>query len=98
MLFKFRILDYHYKATLDENNDVLFVPMVEDGLKSFHMIIDLNLVQITSFKSDVIIDEDGNPTEITRVFMSDASSAIAANKIDTFEANYREFISTIIKE
>lgn len=89
-LFKFRILDYHNEAKLNEEGEVVFKPILSDGLKAFHMIIDVIDVRISAFRSDVILDEDGNPTEITKVFLSDGSFVFASNKLETFEANYRE--------
>ena len=87
-LFKFKIKDYHYEPYLDEYNELAFKPILKDGLKSFHLSIDVNEVRITAFRSDVIMDEDGNPTEVTKVFLSDGSCVFGANKIDSFELNY----------
>jgi hypothetical protein len=70
-------------------------PVLSDGLKSFHMVIDVNEVRIVAFRSDVIMDDEDNPTEITKVFLSDGSCLFAANKIDAFESNYREKYLTL---
>jgi hypothetical protein len=98
-LFKFRILDYHNEAILNEEGDVILKPILSDGLKTFHMIIDVVDIRISAFRSDVILDEDGNPTEVTKVFLSDGSFVFGANKLDSFEANYRDnYLTLFTKE
>lgn len=89
-LFKIRIYDWHEDLRLNENNEFEAVPRLDDGLKTFHLIIDVNEIKITGFRSYTIFDSDNNPTEVTKVFLDDGSFVFAANKIDTFESNYRE--------
>jgi len=88
-LFKFRILDYHKKDKLDENNEIYTMPLIEDGVKSFHLIIDVQYLWIVAFRSDVIIDDENNPIVGTRVYLSDGTAVFAVNNLETFEKNYK---------
>ena len=98
-LFKFRIIDYHNETILSDKGDIILKPILADGLKYFHIVIDVADIRISAFRSDVIIDGDGNPTEVTKVFLSDGSFVLAANKLESFEANYREnYLTLFTKE
>ena len=93
-LFKFRILDWHEDINFNEENELVCVPRLNDGLKSFHIVIDVNEIRITGFRSYTILDSDNNPTETTKVFFNDGSFVFAANKLETFEQNYKsEYLS-----
>jgi hypothetical protein len=83
--FKFKIYDLHEKPTIIED-ELWFIPD-EIEWKVFILYIDIDFVQITSFRSYALFSGD-EVKECTKVFLSDGSAVYAMNKIDTFEANY----------
>ncbi len=95
--FKFRILDYHEDISFTDEGDMLAIPRLNEGLKSFHFVIDVNEMRINAFRSYTILDSENNPTEVTKVFLSDGSFVFAANKIETFEQNYKEDYLSLFK-
>lgn len=96
--FKFRILDWHEYITFTDEGDMIVTPILSDGLKSFHFVLDVNEIRINAFRSYAILDSDNNPTEVTKVFLSDGSFVFAANKLETFEQNYKEdYLSLFVK-
>lgn len=86
--FKFRIYDVHHTLKVVEG-ELERIPLDGD-LKTFHMVIDTEEITIVAFRSDTLLDSDNNPTEFTRVYLSDGSLLFAASKLETFEKNYRE--------
>jgi hypothetical protein len=52
------------------------------------MVINVNYIEITSFRSYILFDTDLNPTPCTKVFLSDGSFVFAVNKLETFALNY----------
>ena len=84
-LFKFKIYDLHEKPTIIED-ELWFVPD-EIEWKVFTLFIDIDFVQIISFRSYALFSGD-EVKEVTKVFLSDGSVVFAVNKIETFESNY----------
>ena len=97
MLFKFRIYDFHYYPSINEDKEVVF--QVENlEVKTFHLVLDLTRLGIEAYRSDVIFDANGYPIECTKVYLSDGSTVFATSKLDTFEANYAEFLKKLIQK
>ena len=93
--FKFRLLDYHNKVITNDEGQIILKPMISDGFKVFHMVVDTDFLWIIGFRSDAIIDDEGNPIEFTKVFLSNGETVFAANTLKTFESNYNQNYSPI---
>lgn len=87
-LFKFRIIDKHENQDFDEYGCIIAKPFGEWAF--FNFALETSETVITSFRSYVLFDSEGNPKECTKVFLSDGSFLFAVNKFDTFEKNYTE--------
>jgi len=85
-LYKIRIYDLHEYPSVIE--DELYFAPKEIEWKVFHLIIDIDFIQITGFRSYALFDSNGEVSECTKVFLSDGSCVYATNKLETFEANY----------
>jgi hypothetical protein len=84
-LFKFNIYDLHDKPSIIEE-ELWFIPD-EIEWKVFKLYIDIDFVQITSFRSYALFSGE-EVKEVTKVYLSDGSVVFAVNKIETFESNY----------
>lgn len=87
MLFKFLIYDIHEMQKHNEFGELSTEPISNEWHK-FHMVINVNYIEITSFRSYILFDADHNPTPCTKVYLSDGSYIFAANKLETFTLNY----------
>lgn len=82
-LFKFQIYDIHETQKHNENGELYTEPFSFDWSK-FYFVINTNLIEITAFRSYVLFDADGNPTQCTKVFLSDGSFVYAVEKVNAF--------------
>ena len=87
LIYKIRIYDIHWKQSYNEYGQLVSTPLDEDW-KPFHLVINLIWVEITSFQSYILFDSENNPTEVTKVFLSDGREVFATNKFETFEKNF----------
>jgi hypothetical protein len=92
MLYSFKIYDTHEHQFFDNDNSLNI--KVLDYWNKFDLTISHNDLWITSFREYVLIDENSNPTECTKVYLSDGSFVYAVVKYDTFKKNYQEFLDT----
>ena len=94
-LFKFKIYETHEHPAIIED-ELWFIP-TEIVWNVFTLYIDVDFVQITSFKSYALFSGE-EVKECTKVYLSDGSLVFAVNKVDTFESNYiKNYMSLIDK-
>lgn len=86
-LFKFLIYDIHEIQKHNEFGE-LYTEPINNEWQKFHMVININYIEITSFRSYILFDTDLNPTPCTKVYLSDGSFIYAANRLETFSLNY----------
>lgn len=86
-LFKFLIYDIHEIQKHNEYGELYTEPISNEWQK-FHMIINVNYIEITSFRSYILFDTELNPTPCTKVYLSDGSFIYAVNRLETFALNY----------
>lgn len=91
MLYSFKIYDTHEHQFFDNDNSLNI--KVLDYWNKFDLTISHNDLWITSFREYVLIDENSNPTECTKVYLSDGSFVYAVVKYDTFYKNYETFLN-----
>lgn len=97
MLFKFQIYDIHEKQVF-EDQEVHYVPLEKElDYKIFVIVLDIRHVRITGFRSYVLFDDDNNPTNCTKVFLSDGSVVFAKLNFDTFEKKIVDEYLTMVE-
>jgi len=87
MIFNFLIYDIHEIQKHNEYGE-LYTEPINNEWQKFHMVINVNYIEITSFRSYILFDTEHNSTPCTKVFLSDGSFVYAVNKLDTFSVNY----------
>lgn len=91
-MFEFTIYDLHYITKFDDLGDVFKTPY--DGVKwlTFNFAINETSIKVECFRSDVLIDDDDNLLNCTKVYLSDGSHVYAKNNYDTFKKNYYAYL------
>jgi hypothetical protein len=87
-LFTFRIVDKHETQSFDESGSLISLPFGE--WLYFNLALETAEVVIVSFRSYILFDNNDNPKEVTKVYLSDGSYVFASNKFETFKKNYTE--------
>lgn len=93
--YSFKIYDCHEKQTFNDDGSFTCIPF--DYWYKFELTIVLEDVWITSFREYTLFDSDKNPTECTRVYLSDGSCVFAVLKYDTFKANFIDKYLSLLK-
>ena len=92
MLYSFKIYDTHEIQSFESDNTLNI--KVIDYWHKFDLTISHEDLWITSFREYTLFDEDSNPTECTKVYLSDGSFVYAVVKYETFKKNYQEFLDS----
>ena len=92
-LFEFKIYDTHEFQSFDSDNTLII--KVFSYWHEFFLTLSIEDLWITSYREYTLFDNDYNPTECTKVYLSDGSFIYAVNKYDTFDKNYRSFLESI---
>ena len=82
-LFKFQIYDIHEVQKHNEYGELYTEPFSLDWNK-FYFVINTDIIEVTAFRSYVLFDADNNPTQCTKVFLSDGSYVYAVEKLNAF--------------
>ena len=92
-LFEFKIYDTHEVQSFDSENIISI--KVFSYWHKFSLTICIEDLWITSYREYTIFDNDYNPTECTKVYLSDGSFVYAVLKYETFDKNYITFLESI---
>jgi hypothetical protein len=92
-LFEFKIYDTHEVQSFDADNALNI--KVFSYWHKFNLTLASDYLWITSYREYTLFDTDYNPTECTKVYLSDGTFVYAVLKYDTFDKNYRAFLDTI---
>ena len=95
-IFKIRIYDKHERQYFVDGEEKT-EPMSDEWCR-FDYYIDLNKVQITSFREYVLFDSDNNPTRCIKIFLSDDSWLYGSYSIDKFVELYSSEYSKLYAE
>jgi hypothetical protein len=87
MIYSFKIYDCHEKQSFAEDG---FTSIPFDWWHKFELTILLTDTWITGFREYTLFDDDSNPTECTKVYLSDGTIVFAVNKYETFKKNFTE--------
>jgi len=88
MIYNFKIYDCHEKQNFCEDGTFITEPF--DWWHKFELTIFLQDTWITGFREYTLFDSELNPTQCTRVYLSDGSTVFAVSKYDTFKKNFIE--------
>ena len=94
MIHSFKIYDTHEIQSFSNDNRLNI--NVFDYWHKFELSIVHDDLFITSFREYTLFDSDKNPTECTKVYLSDGSFVYAVNKYDTFKKNYEAFLASLV--
>lgn len=100
-LFKIRIFDKHERQFFADGEER--TEPIDSNWYRFDYYIDINKVQITSFREYILFDPDGNPTRCIKIFLSDDDYLYGSYSIDRFieiynteyKALYTEWASSV---
>jgi hypothetical protein len=92
-LFEFKIYDTHESQSFDVDGAINI--KVISYWHSFKLTISTDDLWITSYREYVLIDDENNSTQCTKVYLSDGSYVYAVLKYDTFDKNYLAYLETI---
>jgi len=88
LIFTFKIFDIH-EVQYFEDAELKVRPLGEIEWKRFDFLINTKEVQIMGFRSYVLFEGD-NPTNCTKVFLSDGTFVYACLNFDTFKKKYED--------
>jgi hypothetical protein len=91
-MFEFKIYDTHEVQSFDSDGSLL--TKVISYWHKFMLTINYNDLWIVSFREYTLFDSDENPTQCTKVHLSDGSFVYACLKYDSFNKYYRKFLET----
>lgn len=92
-LFEFTIYDTHEVQSFDSDNTLNI--RVFDYWHKFNLTLSTDDLWITLYREYTLFDADKNPTECTKVYLSDGSFVYAVLKYKTFDKNYIAFLEDI---
>jgi hypothetical protein len=92
-LFEFKIYDTHEIQSFDADNS-LSIKVISYWHK-FSLTLSIDDLWITSYREYTLFDIDENPTECTKVYLSDGSFVYATLKYETFDKNYITFLEKV---
>ncbi len=92
-LFEFKIYDTHEVQSFDTDNALSI--KVFSYWHKFNLTLSVDDLWITSYREYTLFDTDHNPTECTKVYLSDGTYVYAVLKYDTFDKNYRAFLDSV---
>lgn len=87
-LFKIRIFDKHERQYFSDGEER--TQPIDNNWYRFDYYIDLNKVQITSFREYVLFDDENppNPTRCIKIFLSDGDHLYGSYSMDKFVELY----------
>lgn len=95
MIYSFKIYDCHEKQTFCDDGSFTCEPF--DWWHKFELTLVLTETWITSFREYTLFDSELNPTQCTRVYLSDGSVVFAVSKYETFKKNFIESYLPLFK-
>jgi hypothetical protein len=92
-LFKIRIFDKHERQFFSEGEER--TEPVDSNWYRFDYFIDINKVQITSFREYILFDSENTPTRCIKIFLSDGDHLYGAYSTDKFVEIYNTEYKTL---
>jgi hypothetical protein len=85
-LFKIRIFDKHERQFFVDGEEK--TEPIDTNWYRFDYYIDLNKVQITSFREYILFDSDNTPTRCLKIFLSDGDHLYGSYSTEKFVEIY----------
>ena len=85
-LFKIRIFDKHERQFFVDGEEK--TEPIDTNWYRFDYFIDLNKVQITSFREYILFDSDNTPTRCLKIFLSDGDHLYGSYSTEKFVEIY----------
>ncbi len=85
-LFKIRIFDKHERQYFVDGEEK--TEPIDTNWYRFDYFIDLNKVQITSFREYILFDSDNTPTRCLKIFLSDGDHLYGSYSTEKFVEIY----------
>lgn len=93
MLLRLRIFDKHEKQVfVNGRQKIRLLDETDETWQKFDIYIDTELIRIEAFREYLLFDTEKNPTQCTKVFLSDGSYVYAAYTAATFLKKYEKHL------
>ena len=95
-LFKIRIFDKHERQYFIDGEEK--TEPIDNNWYRFDYYIDLNKVQITSFREYILFDNENTPTRCIKIFLSDQDHLYGSYSIEKFVEIFNTEYRQLYKE